>query len=237
MSTEKPVKLKSFSELLDASVKMYREKAKLFVSIAAMMLVVGLPLNVWSGMNSNPSQPATIDNPGLIFLLILVYTVISLAITNALIYAAAGKEKAEPIHLAKLGLRLVVPVILASLLVGLIVIGGLILLVLPGILFAIWYSFVQPVVLLEDKRNWAALKQSREYVRGRWWGVFGRLILLGLTSLIISVIIGLVSGWMGVVGDIASGLFSILVLTPITTIFLYLLYRSAKETTVSVETK
>jgi len=69
--------------------------------------------------------------------------------------------------------------LLVAILVALIVFGGIILFIIPGIIFSIWYSFAPYVNLLEDKNNKgrAALKSSKELVQGRWWGTFIRLVL------------------------------------------------------------
>ncbi len=57
--------------------------------------------------------------------------------------------------------------------------GGFMLLIVPGFFLAIALSFGRFALVLEGKRGMAALAESREYVRGRWWAVFGRVMLLG----------------------------------------------------------
>lgn len=67
-----------------------------------------------------------------------------------------------------------------TLLTTLVIIGGFILLIIPGILFAVWLSQSQYVYVFEGIGGKAALSRSKQYVSGRWWPVFGRLILPSL---------------------------------------------------------
>ena len=69
------------------------------------------------------------------------------------------------------------PAIWLSILVGLITAGGFILIIIPGILFTVWYTFVMYIAILEKGRGLMLLKESRELSRGRFWPVFGRLVL------------------------------------------------------------
>jgi hypothetical protein len=69
------------------------------------------------------------------------------------------------------------------------------LLIIPGIIFSILYSFAVYVLFFEDKKGMAAIKRSVQLVKHYWWAVFGRFCLFGLViwlfMLIISVPIGL----------------------------------------------
>lgn len=82
----------------------------------------------------------------------------------------------------------------AALLTGLATLGGFILLIVPGIIFAIWYSLSSYIAISEDVTASQALKQSRFYVKGFWWATLGRFIFIGIVYLIISFIIGFVGG-------------------------------------------
>jgi hypothetical protein len=54
------------------------------------------------------------------------------------------------------------------------------LLIIPGIIMAIYYSFSLYTLIFEDQRGMQALNRSKELVRDYWWGVLGRYLLLGL---------------------------------------------------------
>ena len=86
-----------------------------------------------------------------------------------------------------------------SILAGLGILFGLILLVVPGLILLTWWAVVAPVVMLEDTSGTAALGRSRELVRGHGWTVFGLIFVVGLLTNIASGIIG------GIVGAILGG--------------------------------
>ena len=60
-----------------------------------------------------------------------------------------------------------------------IILGGLVLLIIPGLIFTVWYQFAVYINILEpsDNKGMAAFKASKRLVRGRWWPTFSRLIL------------------------------------------------------------
>jgi len=80
--------------------------------------------------------------------------------------------------------------IVSSLLAGLGIALGLILLLVPGLILMTWWSVVAPVVVLEGKSGSEALGRSRELVKGNGWLVFGLIIVVGIISAIVGGIIG-----------------------------------------------
>lgn len=89
-------------------------------------------------------------------------------------------EKAALQDIYKTALKKLPMAILISVLVGLAVIGGTLLLVIPGIVFAIWFNFSIYTYTLEGKTGVEALKESKILVKGRWWSVIWRLFIVNL---------------------------------------------------------
>jgi hypothetical protein len=93
--------------------------------------------------------------------------------------------------------------LLISLLSGLAVAGGTLAFVLPGIWMTIAFAFALYVYLDEGRTGREALARSAELVKGRWWGILGRVVLPGLVLLVVSmiassiieVIVGLIAGY------------------------------------------
>lgn len=81
--------------------------------------------------------------------------------------------------------------IITSLLMGLCVLGLSLLLVIPGIIFAFYWSFTAYIVILNNKSGMEAMNYSRSVVKHRWWKVFGYLIAFAFLSGIVSSIINL----------------------------------------------
>jgi hypothetical protein len=91
-----------------------------------------------------------------------------------------GRRDATPGQL----LRAVTPVlgqlVLVGILAGVGVVIGFVLLVLPGLILLTLWSVAAPVVVLEHPGAVAALRRSRELVRGNGWQVFGVILALDL---------------------------------------------------------
>lgn len=54
---------------------------------------------------------------------------------------------------------------------------GLLLLIIPGIIAAVRYTFVGPVTVFEDIHGWPALLRSKDAIRGAAWCVYGMFAL------------------------------------------------------------
>ena len=74
--------------------------------------------------------------------------------------------------------RWFMPALGLSLLAGLGIFAGLVLCIVPGIFLAVRWSVILPALITEESRVGAALERSSSLVRGRWWPVFG-LVLVG----------------------------------------------------------
>jgi hypothetical protein len=103
--------------------------------------------------------------------------------------------------------------IAADILVALAVALGLLLLIVPGIVFFALFAFVAPVIEIEGRTVREAFRRSRELVRGRFWLVLvviggaevaSELGISGLTALAHSLLgEGLVVDWLGeTAGDV-----------------------------------
>lgn len=114
-----------------------------------------------------------------------------------------------------------------SIIYGLIIFGGILLFLFPGIFWAVTFSFAPLVSIFEKATVSEALKRSKQMIRAQWFDVFWRGILMGITILAVSVLAGIIFDIIGKVSTIAGvTLDSLLnvVLTPLPLIMLYLLY-------------
>jgi len=65
------------------------------------------------------------------------------------------------------------------------------LLIIPGIIFSIFYSLAAYVLFFEDKRGMAAIRRSVQLIKKYWWAVFGRFLLLGLVMWVFTVLLSI----------------------------------------------
>lgn len=123
---------------------------------------------------------------------------------------------------------------LLSVLVSLAMFVGFILLVIPGIIFFVWFAFSYFVLIEEHIGGIDAMKRSKALVSGKWWAVFGRLVALVFAGLLVGMISGFIFGMLlgdTAIGEIAVAVFSLVlnaVLAPISVAYLYLMYRELK---------
>ncbi len=102
-------------------------------------------------------------------------SILTVIITMALFVMVEGYTKNEPIAFGSAiskAFSSLISLLWASILSGLIILGRTLLLVVPGIIYAVYYIFVQNSVMLRGKKGKAALDYSKSLVKGRWWHVF-----------------------------------------------------------------
>lgn len=116
---------------------------------------------------------------------------------------------------------------------------GFFLFIIPGILFFIWYGFAIFVVVFEDSKGMAALSKSKEYVKGYWWGVFGRTLLILFLGNALYGLEAIISTSGISHGEEITGLLTLLIfffVGPFTMTYLFLMYadlRRIKEQSVN----
>ncbi len=122
----------------------------------------------------------------------LIVVTLSFWISAALLEAIrAIRQEGRDLSLGEafqLGRRRMWALAVVGLWTGLAITGGFILLIIPGIICAVWFVFSSFVFVNENISGTDALRQSKKYVVGRWWAVFGRLITLWVTLWIVSMV-------------------------------------------------
>lgn len=129
--------------------------------------------------------------------------------------------------------------VILSILVTLAVFAGFLLLIIPGIIFSVWFAFSYYILIAEGTGGIDAMKQSKRMVSGKWFAVFGRLAVL----VIVGIGIGLIFGLLGALFDefIGAGVAAVTnlilnaILTPISIAYVYVLYLELKPSTQPAE--
>jgi hypothetical protein len=80
----------------------------------------------------------------------------------------------------------------ASILAGIAITIGLILIIVPGLYLITIWAVIIPVIVLEQSGVMASFGRSHQLVRGRGWHVFGTLVLAWLILLAVNLILGLI---------------------------------------------
>ena len=80
----------------------------------------------------------------------------------------------------------------ASILAGIAITIGLVLIIVPGLwLITIW-AVIIPVIVIERSGALSSFGRSRQLVRGHGWHVFGTLVLVFIILIVVNIILGII---------------------------------------------
>lgn len=236
----KTQKLMGIKDLFRSSWNIYKKDFKKFLIIAVIFFgITGLIMNFIGP--ETPQIPEAEIQPAaapifmpsqaeplltlpwyFFFLIILATTFISILGSASLISAVKEIPKDWEIkEVIKEGLAKYWPFLFVSILTGLIIGLGFLFLIVPGIIFVVWFAFSTYVVICEDKRGFKALSRSRELVKGHWWSVAKRVFVI----IIITFPLSMSAQFIPYLGQFA---FMIL-FAPFSVIYYYLIYQNLKE--------
>jgi hypothetical protein len=241
---------RGLGDILTAAFEVYKANAAKLIGVVAVVVV---PLSLLGALVTKvalASNCNTVSGNGIsinvcaprsgwavlfggVFGLALAF-IMSFVVQAAIAKAAAQATVGDPVDTSesyRWGFRHLGNVLWISLLAGLAILGGLILLVIPGIIIAVMLTLVIPALLFEDKRGSASLGRSWNLVKGHFWHVLGVIIVTGIITGVIAGILTAIGGsnwfvyWiMDAIARIITVPFSALV-----TIVLYLDVRARSE--------
>jgi hypothetical protein len=187
----------SVGEILDTSFQVYRRH---FSALATIVLICNGPpilLQIYSRAGGSASWVLTLLYIGLVVVLGLIATGASVFVVSE---SYLGRAITAREALARSG-PFVAPLIMASLLVGLLAMLGFLLLVIPGLIIVCGLALTVPALVVEAASPMDAMGRSWTLTRGF------RLRMLGLFILIFLLILIPYIAVMGAFG-IASALFA-----------------------------
>ncbi len=233
-------------DLIRESWMLYKNNFLFLTKISAWLLIPAVILTVLPIFDTGGEFFGIIN---IFLLLVYLFTIFFLAsfISIALVMAINGLLKQEKVDMKAIynaSYSKILSYIWISILVTLATLAGTLLLIIPGIIFSIWFSFSLYILILEELKGTQALSASRELVRGYFWPVLWRWIapyfVYGLLLTVIFVIpiyligLGLGNPMVGFAAempwwsDLISSFLSILTV-PLFTIIAVLLYKSLKK--------
>jgi len=167
-----------------------RRVADIYVEQAPVLMPAAAVVFVFTGIVASLLVEA---NRGYELLALLIDLVATTIFTGMIVELVSdlrdGRRDASAVSL----LRAIGPVFSQLLLVAVVaavgIIAGLVLFVVPGLYLITIWSVAAPVVVIERPPGLAALRRSRELVRGNGWQVFAVILLL--TVLVSALAIGI----------------------------------------------
>ncbi|HUB21863.1 MAG TPA: hypothetical protein VMA97_05590 [Streptosporangiaceae bacterium] len=117
------------------------------------------------------------------------------------------------------------PVALASILAGIAITIGLLLIIVPGLFLITIWAVIVPVIIIERSGAMASFGRSRNLVRGHGWHVFGTLVLVYIIMLVVNIVLGVIfSALPHVLGDGLSSVISGTLISPFLALVVTLVY-------------
>lgn len=178
-------KLKTPIEYIKEAWEIYTKKenfiffAKIMAVLTIFSAVVGYSLSYYKDTNY----------------LTLIFGILTIVIgvwVKSTSYSAILNINSSEKDIFKSGFKNMGKFLLISLVIGLIILGGTILLIIPAIIFGVWFSFSVFLVLDKNVGIKEALKTSKLMVKDKFWKILGRSFVFGLFVLIVSIILSLI---------------------------------------------
>ena len=182
----------SIGKILSESWKRFTENFQLILIIT---LIVYIPINI---ILAFVPIGESLENFKLFYWIIQIHEgLIGIIATMAIAYAIKNKIDGKSISIGealKKSLSRWGAAIGTNIILGIFLLGLTLLLIVPGIIFDVYWIFVIFVVILNDKSGKDALDHSKKIVKGRWWTVVGYSIVFGILGFIV-LMIGVVPFW------------------------------------------
>jgi hypothetical protein len=238
-------------EILDTAITIYRDRAGTLMR--AVVLVVA-PVQIltaivqlsakdsFSTANFDTGVDASFDTAAFIGFIVATLGVAALGIVASQLATAACLKSVSGAYLSgdpdwRDSLRFasahVGSLIWLSIIHGIVVLGGLILCIAPGVYLYGAFAVATPVLLIEGWKGRQALQRSRQLVKGRWGPTFLVLIIgfvlsgvvqAAIQGLLVGVVISGGNDAVQAVGGAIAGTASSVLVTPFTAAVAVVLY-------------
>ena len=188
-------RLISAVDLVKNSYELYKKNAQLFLIYVILVFIPSAAVSllgrvIASVFNLQTYSLLAILYAIVFFVLGIVAYFLSLWFSIAFIKVIAAKYEGKAAQKTQDEIastkQFIIPAVIASLLAGLAILGGFILLIIPGIIFSVWFAFALYAVVLDGQKDIGALRFSKKLVKGRWWGTLWRFILPALIYIVLS---------------------------------------------------
>ncbi|MGD8453827.1 MAG: hypothetical protein PVJ57_18590 [Phycisphaerae bacterium] len=196
-------------DILDATFRLYKGRFLSFLVIALvaylpyMLYTLGvklaagspevqsIPLDTYSPedleqmpMPEMPVVPMLLGLLGTMIFTLIVLPLAQAALMHSISGAILGERMSAGTAFQRAAGRLF-PLLGTQFLVGIVLLLGYVLLIVPGIIFTMWFLIVAPVVVLERMSGAGAMSRSKELMKGNLRKGFAIVFLLWLLAMAI----------------------------------------------------
>lgn len=209
-------------ELIKKAVNIFSKKENL-----VFLVKIYIPVAFFSLLSAGQSfLPASIKNSTSIWLVLGVGVVqILYFLTSALVTISAVVALGKIVNGGELSFKKTYKsawknywmLLLLSVVLTLIYVFGFLLLIIPGMIFIVWFAFSRFMAIEKGLGIKQSLLKSKELVKGIYWKVLGRLIVFGAFTVLVQMVLSVIPYGLGLtVSSLCGGLYML----P-----LYLLYK------------
>lgn len=167
-----------------------RRVFEIYVDQASVLMPAAAVVFVFTGIIAALLVAAS---PALALVAVVIDLVATTLFTGMVVELVAdvqdGKRDASPGQLLQAATPVLGQLILVGIVAGIGIVIGFVFIIVPGLVLLTIWSVAAPVVVLEHPGVFAALRRSRELVRGSGWQVFGVILVLYIVVAAVSLII------------------------------------------------
>lgn len=202
MEASTPAKRIRVGEVISETFSIYGRNVVALVGSAFIVFVlVGIVTSLLTG----PSRDELSWGELLLVLLAIVIRLAATALYTGFVVRLVedvrdGKRDIGIGRLFSSAAPAIVPLIVMSILFGLGVGIGLILLIIPGLFLLTIWSVAAPAIVVEGRGALESFGRSRELVRGDGWSVFWTIVVVWLITAVIYWVIGLAGAALDIYG-------------------------------------
>lgn len=239
MEEEKKVKekLTPTIDLFESSIKVWWKNLAKFIMVsvwgfiyALIPMAAILVLTLSATKSGMPTGYLKISSV-LVFTLGLCVVFYFMARSYMALFLLIKKNyEGKPLEIFKETRSIAFPYIGLALLTAVLVLLWSLLLIIPGLIFSVFYSFAIYTFFFENKRGMKAIKRSKELVKGYFWPVLGRIIFLAIILWVFGMVVAAPLGRFPQ-ESFSRGMYSYFVqllnfiITPISLLYSYNIYR------------
>lgn len=219
-------KLTSPFKLIEKSINLFKIKENLI-----FMVKIYLPLIIFPIISIAFAYiPFFVNNSNTVWYVVLVssiriiFMLVSTFITASAILAMSkivGGKDLTPKEIFKKAWKNYWMFLLLNVVVSILYVLGLVLLIVPGLLFIVWFVFSRFIMIEKQNRIKESLLRSKQLVKGYFWKILWSLIVFAVFGLLVEIVLGAIPYGIGsIIWALGGGFF---VLLP------YLLYKEISE--------
>lgn len=184
----------SIGRILDQVFRIYKDH---FIRFIAIIAVIQIPISLvsllyqilFTKLNTATETGAVVvmllSTVPMLFLALLGQTLGSGALARSVAETYLGHDMSVG-QVYRHVLPKLLTLILVAILVGLCVGVGFLLLVVPGVIFSLWFALTTPAIIMEDLNATAGMSRSRALVQGNLGKVFAIGFLVFVLAFVIS---------------------------------------------------